>query len=85
MKLTKNQVAALAKQTRLVNPMDALVPGSESFDADSAELAQQLLKPEEKCTGGDPFFSLSGRALITLLIGCAKLYEHPSHQNQQNL
>ena len=74
------EVAALAKQTRCLNTMDALVPGSESFDADRAELGQ-LLKPEEKGTGGDPFFSLSGRALITLGIGCVKLYEHPSDQN----
>lgn len=74
------EVVALAKQTRCLNPEDALIPGSESFDADRAELAQ-LLKTEEKGTGGDPFFSLSGRALITLLIGCVKLYSHPSEQN----
>jgi type IV secretory pathway TraG/TraD family ATPase VirD4 len=74
------EVAALAKRTRCVNPMDALVPGTESFDADRAELGQ-LLKPEEKGTDDEPFFSLSGRALITLLIGCVKLYEHPAEQN----
>jgi type IV secretory pathway TraG/TraD family ATPase VirD4 len=62
------EVLALAKQTRCLNPMDALTLG-ESFDADRAELPQ-LLKPEEKGTGGDPFFSLSGRGLITLGIGC---------------
>ena len=73
------EVVALARQTRCLNPMDALTPG-ESFDADRAELAQ-LLKPEEKGTGGDLFFSLSGRGLITMLIGCVKLYSHPAEQN----
>jgi hypothetical protein len=72
------EVVALAKQNRCLNPLDALLPG-ESFDADRAELAQ-LLKREEKGTGGDPFFSVSGRALITLAIGCVKLYSHPSEQ-----
>jgi type IV secretory pathway TraG/TraD family ATPase VirD4 len=74
------EVAALARQTRCLNPMDALMPGSESFDADRSELAQ-LLKPQEEGNGGDPFFSLSGRALINMLIGCVKLYEHPSDPN----
>jgi type IV secretory pathway TraG/TraD family ATPase VirD4 len=74
-----DEVVALAKQTRCLNPMDALTAG-EGFDADRAELAQ-LLNPEEKGTGGDPFFSLSGRGLKTLLIGCVKLYSHPAEQN----
>ena len=73
------EVVALAKHTRCLNPLDALLPG-ESFDADRAELGQ-LLKPNEKATGGDPFWPLSGRALINLLIGCVKLYSHPSEQN----
>jgi type IV secretory pathway TraG/TraD family ATPase VirD4 len=73
------EVAELVKQTRCLNPMDALTLG-ESFDADRAELAQ-LLKPEEKGAGGDPFFSLSSRGLITMLIGCVKLHSHPAEQN----
>ena len=74
------EVAELAKQTRCLNPLDLLVAGGESFDADRAELGQ-LLKPEEKSSGGDPFWPLTGRNLITLLIGCVKLYEHPAQQN----
>jgi type IV secretory pathway TraG/TraD family ATPase VirD4 len=73
------EVAALANQTRCLNAMDLLTPG-ESFDADRLELAQ-LLRPEEKGASGDPFFNLSGRALIVLDIGCVKLYAHPAEQN----
>ena len=74
------EVAALAKQSRCINPVDPLVPGSESFVGDCAELGQ-LLKTQEKGNAGDPFFTLSGRDLITLLIACVKLYAHPSEQN----
>src|SRR5262249_39671981 len=73
------EVVALAKRSRCLNAMDPLRLG-ESFDADRAELGQ-LLRPQDKGTGDDPFFSLSGRALITLLIGCVKLYSRPSEQN----
>jgi type IV secretory pathway TraG/TraD family ATPase VirD4 len=74
------EVGTLAKQTRCLNPMDVLIPGSESFDADRAELGQ-LLKPQQEGTAQDPFFVLSGRGLTTLAIGCVKLYAHPSDQN----
>jgi type IV secretory pathway TraG/TraD family ATPase VirD4 len=75
-----SEIVALVKRTRCLNPMDALTPASESFAGHCAQLAQ-LLKSEEKGTGGDPFFTLSGRNLVTQLIGCVKLFSHPSEQN----
>lgn len=75
-----SEIAALAKRTRCLNPMHLLGTDSESLMGDCAQLAQ-FLKPEEKGTGGDPFFSLSGRNLITVLIACVKLYSHPAEQN----
>jgi type IV secretory pathway TraG/TraD family ATPase VirD4 len=74
-----SEVALLAKQSRCINPMDAIVPG-ESFDGDRAELSR-LLKPEASGTSEDPFWSLSSRSLITWLIGCVALFEHPAERN----
>jgi type IV secretion system protein VirD4 len=74
------ELGALVKQSRCINPMDALDPQSESFAGDCGELGQ-LLKAEEKGTGGDPFFKLSGGNLKTMLIACVKLYSHASEQN----
>lgn len=74
------EIGRLSMQSRCLNPMDALKPESDSFDGDCGQMAQ-LLKSEEKATGGDPFFPLAGRNLIKLLIASVKLYAHPSEQN----
>jgi type IV secretory pathway TraG/TraD family ATPase VirD4 len=74
-------VRALAKRSRCMNPMDGLDPSSISFDSDCYTLGH-ILRPADKTqTGGDPFFKMSGGNLITMLIGCVKLYSHRSEQN----
>ena len=74
-------VRALAKRSRCMNPMDSLNPNSISLGSDCYTLGH-ILRPADKTqTAGDPFFKLSGGNLITMLIGCVKLYSHPSEQN----
>lgn len=74
------EIVALVKKSRGINAMDELDATSDSLMGDCVQLGQ-LLKAEEKGTGGDPFFTLSGRNLVALLIACVKLYSHPSEQN----
>jgi type IV secretion system protein VirD4 len=71
-------VVALAKRTRCLNVMDMLYPLDEDFDGDRAEISQ-LLWPDDN--SADRFWALSGRNLTTLLIGCVKIFAHPSEQN----
>jgi type IV secretory pathway TraG/TraD family ATPase VirD4 len=74
-------VRALARRSRCMNPMDGLDPKSISLGSDCYTLGH-ILRPADKThTGGDPFFKLSGGNLITMTIGCVKLYSHPSEQN----
>lgn len=73
------EVAALAGQSRCLNPMDAITQG-DSFESDCRELAQ-LLNAHETAAQSDQFFSRAGQNLITMLIACVKLYAHPSEQN----
>lgn len=75
------EVRALAKRSRCLNAMDPLKPHSPSFASDCFTLGH-ILRPDDSAhQGGDPFFKLSGGNLIAMLIGCVKLYAHPSEQN----
>jgi type IV secretory pathway TraG/TraD family ATPase VirD4 len=52
-----------------------------SFGSDCYTLGH-ILRPADKAQAvGDPFFKLSGGNLITMTIGCTKLYCHASEQN----